>query len=70
MTLKDYYEKVPRGQKKKFRKKVAEECDVSELHVYKWVNEGHHPDKLKKRAISEITGVPVEQLFPKAEHEV
>ncbi len=70
MTLKEYYEKVPRGQKKKFRKKVAEACDVSELHVYKWLDGIHYPDKLKKRAISEITGVSVEQLFPPVEHEV
>jgi DNA-binding XRE family transcriptional regulator len=70
MTLKDYYEKVPRGQKKKFRKEVAKVCFVTELNVYKWINGEYRPDELKKRALSKLVEIPVEELFPTVEHEV
>jgi transcriptional regulator with XRE-family HTH domain len=66
MTLKEYYDKVGESPNPKqgFRMKVSEACDVTEMTVYRWLSGEIIPEKLKREKLSEITGLPVEQLFP------
>lgn len=66
MALKDYYEKL--GQRstprKEFRSRVATECGVAEMTVFRWISGEVIPDKLKQEKIAEIAGVPSDLLFP------
>lgn len=68
MALKEYYEEL-RNQPvpcDAFRKRIASVCGVSEKTIYRWLNGEVIPDKLKREKIAEITGQPVEKLFPNA----
>ena len=66
MTLSDYYENLPKSSypKKDFIQKVMNECDVSFTTARNWTKGNTRPmvdwqvDKL-----SEITGIPQEQLW-------
>lgn len=66
MTLSDYYENLPKSSypKKDFVQKVMNECDVSFTTARNWIKGNTRPmvdwqvDKL-----SEITGIPKEQLW-------
>ena len=66
--LKDYYDSLavedPRVQ---LRNKLAKECGVTIMTVYRWINGEIIPDKLKREKISEIVGIAVDELFPEAE---
>lgn len=68
MTLKDYYEKLPdwhSAPKIQFRDQLVKECGVSVMTVYRWFSGECVPDKLKREKVAELTGIPVEELFPK-----
>lgn len=64
-TLQDYFgtlsEKSPKRQ---MIEKIADECGVSLMTVYRWISGEVVPDKLKKEKIAEITGIAVDELFP------
>lgn len=67
MGLKSYYKELPRkvGEtpKQKFVRELSEECGVAPETVYRWISGTSRPDKLKQKKISEITGIPVEELL-------
>ena len=66
MKLNDYYKQLrdqPAPQRE-FREKIAAACGVSEMTVYRWLSGEIVPEKLKREKIAEITGLPVEELFP------
>lgn len=66
MALKEYYQDLGKqsSPQQEFRKKVARECGVTELTVYRWLSGEMIPHKLKQEKIAELTGVPVDELFP------
>ncbi len=66
MALKEYYEKLAEKStpKKEFREKIAAECGVTEMTVFRWLSGEVVPDKLKREKIAEVTGNSVEDLFP------
>ena len=49
---------------RELREKIARECGVSEMAVYRWLSGEIVPEKLKREKIAEITGLSVEELFP------
>jgi len=62
MTLKEYYENL--DKRKDFILEVMGKCGIkTESSVYRYLSGSSTPDKLKKEVISEITGIPVEELF-------
>lgn len=69
MTLKELYDSLSYereivSQRKKLRKKIEETCYVSDATVYRWVSGEIIPDRLAQMKIAEITGKPVNELFP------
>ena len=67
MGLKEFYEGLPDKvvPKKEFREKVATACGVSEMTVFRWLSGDIIPDKLKREKIAELSGEPIEKLFPR-----
>jgi hypothetical protein len=66
MALKEYYKKLsdmPTPQQE-LRDRLSRECLVSEKTVYSWLSGKATPHKGKQAIISEIIGIPIEQLFP------
>lgn len=67
MTLADYYEslEIPVYTKKtEFINKVSERCEVSESTARNWVANRVRPQKPSyMRILSELTGIPEEDLF-------
>jgi len=66
MDLKTFYDQLedrPTTPKTLFIDRIMKECDVTRATVYRYLN-GTVPDKLKRDAISRITGIPVHELFP------
>ena len=63
MNLPEYYKQLSQSPRE-FRQKLATECGVSEMTVFRWLSGEVVPDKLKRERIAEIAGVPVEELFP------
>ena len=65
MTFSDYFDAIPKFPKKDFVKRVMEDCEVSEATVYNWTTNRSKPQKASHyRILSEITGIPAENLFP------
>lgn len=66
ITFKRYYERLrKRDPQIELRNKIIRECGISMATFYKWLNsDTSHIPKLAKEKISEITGIPVEDLFP------
>lgn len=69
MTLKDYYESIPESRwetpRRKFIEQVKERCEVAESTVTNWISGRAKPQKPSYyTALSEITGIPVDNLFP------
>jgi len=52
------------SEKRQVIEAIAKACMVDVSTVYRWVNGKCIPDPLKIQKISEITNIPVEQLFP------
>jgi len=67
MTFANYIEtKDPNitSEKRQVIETIAKACMVDVSTVYRWINGRCIPDPLKIQKISEITNIPVEQLFP------
>lgn len=67
MDFKEFYNELQSTQptpQKEFRNKIAFECDVTEMTVYRWLSGEIVPDKLKREKVAEITGLSVDELFP------
>lgn len=66
MTLKGYYENLPKATypKKDFLARVMNECDVSFTTANNWVKGHTKPVKQSQiSALSKITGIPKESLW-------
>ena len=67
MTLSDYYQGIPTliTPKKEFIEKICKRCEVNENTARNWVFNRVRPQKASHyRILSEITGIPAENLFP------
>lgn len=66
MALQDYYKELGKrpSPQKEFRMKLAEACGVSEMTVFRWLSGDIIPEKLKREKISELSGLPIDELFP------
>lgn len=66
MTLKEFYQNLPErnAPKADFRRLLASECGVAPMTVYRWLAGEIVPEKLKREKVAEITGQPVDELFP------
>lgn len=65
-TLKDFYESLPKqtSPKSDFVREVAERCDLSEQTVRFWLYDKFRPSRKEfLRVLSEMTGIPEENLF-------
>lgn len=71
MTLKNYYQSLkferPKSPQTLLIEKIAEECDVTTQTAHRWVLGYVTPAKLYRLKIAEITGKPVNELFPNEE---
>lgn len=66
MNLSELYESLSeKTPKTEFRELIRNECGVAEMTLYRWLNGTVTPDKLKREKISQVTGISVEELFPK-----
>jgi hypothetical protein len=66
ITLKDYYQALgkPTYPKKEFIKNIATKCDVDHSTVRNWISgRGKPMFPEHKNYLSQITGIPVEQLW-------
>lgn len=66
LTLKGYYESLPSSSypKKDFVMRVMQECNVSFTTAHNWIKGNTKPKtKIKLQKLSEITGIPKEQLW-------
>lgn len=66
MAFKDYISGLSTEvttEKKIVIQKISDSCGVSINAVYRWINGSSKPDKLKMQQISQITGIPVDNLF-------
>ncbi|MCD7973407.1 MAG: helix-turn-helix domain-containing protein [Candidatus Azobacteroides sp.] len=64
INLKSYLESIDfPNPKYEMIKKIAQQCGVRKGSVYRWISGKVVPDKLKQEKISELTGIPVENLF-------
>jgi hypothetical protein len=66
LTFKDYYRQLgKRDPQIELRNRIINECGISTATFYKWLNrKTDNIPKLARQKISEITGIPVEDLFP------
>lgn len=65
MTFSDYYNNIPMYERNSFVVKLMTECEVSQATVYNWSINKFKPQKASHyRILSEITGIPAENLFP------
>lgn len=70
MTLKDYYEALPRqsSPKSDFIKRVTRECGVEPCTVRNWIKGSFNPGRREQRSVlARITGIPERELFPNCE---
>ena len=66
MAFKDYISKLSDNrttERTLVIEKIAQACGVDKSTVYRWANGVSTPDKLKMEKVSEITGIPVVELF-------
>jgi hypothetical protein len=63
MTFKDYLDSLPNMRVEQIRR-IEEATCSSSVTIYRWLNGSVTPPPLKQRIISEITGIPVKELFP------
>ncbi len=67
MTLADYYDGIPafNTPKKEFIDEICKRCEVNENTARNWVANRVRPQKKSHyRILSELTGIPEENLFP------
>jgi len=66
MTFNDYCNKLKnRDPHLEFKLLVMAECDVTAATFQNWKAGKTRPGKLQKEKISELTGISVNDLFPK-----
>jgi transcriptional regulator with XRE-family HTH domain len=66
ITFKEYVTDMPSektSERAIFIKKIAKACGVNESTVYRWLNNKAKPSLLAKQKISEITNIPINNLF-------
>lgn len=63
MAFKDYVDSLPNLRDEKIKEIAKATCSHINT-VYRWMNGTITPPPLKQKVISEVTGLPVEQLFP------
>lgn len=66
MNLRDYYNALPDATfpKSDFYRKVIEHCKVTKNAVYKWLTGETKPhNQADRQFLSELTGIPVEDLW-------
>ncbi|MDR1624136.1 MAG: XRE family transcriptional regulator [Tannerellaceae bacterium] len=66
MTFRDYINSLP-NLKEKELKKIAEVTCSHITTVYRWMNGTVDPPKVKQKIIADVTGLPIEDLFPHKE---
>ncbi len=54
---------VKTTEKHEVMKKIAAECGVSEITVFRWATGRTIPPMLYQQKISELTNIPVDDLF-------
>lgn len=65
MTFRSYYESLSEPQKEFCREKILQETGVSQSTFYYWLQgKIKNIALLNRKAISEITGIDIEELFP------
>lgn len=65
ITLRGYFDSLLPFERRPFVNKLSEACDVSEATSYNWIMGRNKPIKGSYyRILSEITGIPAENLFP------
>ncbi len=65
MTLEVYYDTIPAFPKKDFLEKICEACEININTARNWVAMRSRPQKPSHyRILSELTGIPAENLFP------
>ncbi len=67
MELKDYYQQLDDraiSEKQAFKDKVMTRCDINAATFYRWINGTNKPGKLAREVISDLSGIPVSELFP------
>lgn len=64
MSIRSWVQSFPVGQRQRVIARLAEAAGVQPSAVRHWVagNRGIHPKRLK--AVSEVTGLPIEALIP------
>ncbi len=66
MDLRDYILSLPdeRTTARTLKiEEIAQACGVHPSTIYKWMNGNTRPDKLKMEKVSELTNIPVNELF-------
>lgn len=66
MTLKSYFDSLP-DLKKELIEKLSIATDSSVSTVYRWLSGEIDPPMVKKRIISAIVDIPLDELFPTTE---
>lgn len=60
--LKYWYRNIPEPDRKTFRKKIIELCEITARTFYEWLNKKIAP-KIAREIISEVTGIKQEDLY-------
>lgn len=63
MAFKEYVDSLPNLREEKI-KEIAEVTCSHIGTVYRWMNGSIIPPPLKQKVISEVTGIPIQVLFP------
>lgn len=68
MDIKEYFDNLDKkavSPRTEFVEQIMKACHVeSRSTVYRWLNGSVRPGRLEQEKISEITGIPVKDLFP------
>ncbi len=68
MTITNYYQSLPKAvsPRAEFVRDLVINCNVSEITVRQWMSGRFTPgEKAHRDYISQKTGIPVDELFPK-----
>lgn len=65
ITLRSYYDSLPHYERRSLVHLLCQKLEVSEATAYNWIMGRNKPIKASYfRILSEITGIPAENLFP------
>ena len=67
MVFSEYFHSLPANSSPRgeLARRLATACHVDLSTVYRWAG-GVVPDALKREKVSEVVGIPVDELFPEA----